>query len=56
MQRDELIRKIRGRVEMCRKLATSVADNRTADTLRQIADEGEADITRLLAENSRGLT
>jgi hypothetical protein len=55
MQRDELIKKIRGRVEMCRRLANSTTDERTAETLRQMADEGEADMKRLLAENPADL-
>lgn len=55
MQRDELIKKIRGRMEMCRRLAASITDDRTAETLRLMADEGEADIKRLLAENPSGL-
>jgi hypothetical protein len=51
MDKSELIAKMRGRVAMCRGLATSVADPRTAEALRQIADEGEADIQRLLQES-----
>lgn len=50
MTRDELIKKIQGRVDMCRRLAKSTTDRRTAETLRQMADEGEADIERLLTE------
>lgn len=49
MEQDELIRKMRGRVEQCRRLARSTTDERTADILNQMADEGEADIQRLLA-------
>jgi hypothetical protein len=52
MERDELIKKIRGRVEMCRRLASSTTDQRAAEVLRQMADEGEADINLLRAENS----
>ncbi len=51
MERDELIRKMRGRVEQCRRLARSTTDQQTADILNKMADEGEADIARLLAEN-----
>ncbi len=50
MDRDEIIRKMRGRVEMCRRLARSTTDQNVAQVLIQIADEGEADISRLLAE------
>ncbi len=52
MEREEIIRKISGRVEMCRRLARSTTDQQTAEALRQIADEGEADLRRLLAERS----
>jgi hypothetical protein len=52
VERDELIRKIRSRAEMCRRLADSTTDERAAKVLRQMADEGEADINRLRAENS----
>jgi hypothetical protein len=51
VERGELIKKIRGRVEMCRRLAGSTTDRRAADILRQMADEGEADIKPLLAES-----
>jgi hypothetical protein len=50
MERDEIIKQIRGRVEKCRRLARSTTDERTAETLKQMADEGDADIKRLLAE------
>lgn len=49
MQRDELIAKMRRRVEQCRRLARSTTDERTARILSGMADEGEADIQRLLA-------
>ena len=51
MDRGTLIAKMRGRVEMCRRLARSTMDPNTARTLRQMADEGEADIDRLLSED-----
>jgi hypothetical protein len=51
---DDLIRKMRARVETCRRLAGSVMDERAARTLREMADEGEADIERLLAEGGTG--
>lgn len=51
MERDEIVKKMRGRVETCRRLAKSTSDQRTVDILNQMADEGEADIKRLLAEN-----
>lgn len=48
----ELIAKMRGRVAQCRSLAQSTSDPRTAKILNGMADEGEADIDRLLRENS----
>jgi hypothetical protein len=50
MKNGELIAKMRGRVEQCRRLAASTTDQRTATTLRGMADEGEADIKRLMDE------
>ena len=54
MERAELIAKMRSRVLRCRQLAGSTTDSRTATILRSMADEGEADIARLLAEESGG--
>ena len=50
MERDELIAKMRERVLRCRRLADGTTDSRTAKILRAMADEGEADIARLLDE------
>ena len=50
VEQGELITKMRGRVEQCRRLARSTTDTRTAEILNQMADEGEADIKRLLDE------
>lgn len=49
---DEIIGKIRSRVERCRRLASQCTDPEIARSLRAMADEGEADVTALLA--SRG--
>ena len=49
MDRDELIKKMRSRIEMCRRLARSTTDQPAIEVLNQMADEGEADIARLLA-------
>lgn len=46
---DEVIAHIRGRIEKCRRLADMILDKEAAAALRQMADEGEADIQRLLA-------
>lgn len=53
MDRDELIAKMRDRVLRCRRLADGTTDLRTAQILRAMADEGEADIARLLEDNSQ---
>ena len=50
MGTDQLIAKMRARVEQCRRLSQSIADEHASAALRQMADEGEADIERLLAE------
>lgn len=50
MKQHEIIGKIRDRIEQCRRLARSTNDRRTADALNQMAEEGEADIARILAE------
>ncbi|QNN64241.1 hypothetical protein H9L12_07655 [Sphingomonas rhizophila] len=49
MTRDEIVSKIRGRVAQCRALARSTMDPATKKVLNEMADEGEADIERLLA-------
>ena len=50
MDKNELMNKIRGRIEQCRRLARYVNDPRTTDALLQMADEGEADLRRLEQE------
>jgi hypothetical protein len=52
MELGELVEKMRARVALCRRLAKGTTDPRTASTLHAMADEGEADIRRLLQENS----
>jgi len=41
---------MRARVAQCRRLAVSITDARAAAILRQMADEGEADIARIESE------
>jgi len=53
MDREELIEKMRGRVAVCRNLAATVGDPRTAEVLRKMADEGERDLRKLEAEGNR---
>jgi hypothetical protein len=43
----ELIAHMRERVEKCRRLADMITDERAANILRQMAEDGEADIKRL---------
>jgi hypothetical protein len=47
---EEVIAEMRARVEQCRRLARTTNDSRVAETLRQMANEGEADIAKLEAE------
>ena len=51
---DELIAHMRARVEKCRRLAGMITDQRAAEILRKMAEEGEADIARLEAGESPG--
>jgi hypothetical protein len=49
---DDVIANIRSRVERCRRLAGMITDAQAAAVLRQMAEEGEADIQRLQAERA----
>jgi len=51
----DLIKHIRGRVEKCRWLASSIGDEATRTMLLEMAAEGEADIRRLEAERDAKL-
>ncbi len=44
---DNVLKRRKARVAQCRRLAASTTDQRAANILRQMADEGEADIKRL---------
>ena len=48
----EIIAKMRGRVEQCRRLAQFINDPRTNEALLKMAEEGEADIRKLEAEEA----
>ena len=50
---EEVIAKMRARVEQCRRLARATNDTHVADILRQMADEGEADIAKLESEQHK---
>lgn len=48
----DLIENMRGRVAQCRRLARAVLDEKAARSLLNMADEIEADVDRLLAEEN----
>lgn len=52
---DDIIANIRSRVERCRYLAGMINDQKAAEVLRQMAEEGDADIRRLEAERETQL-
>jgi len=47
---EKALANMRARVAQCRRLADSITDARAAAILRQMADEGDADIARLEAQ------
>jgi hypothetical protein len=49
---EEVVANMRARVEQCRRLAKHVSDQRTAETLRKMAEEVESDIRRLLSQGT----
>ena len=46
------MKKMRGRIEMCRRLASQINDQQAADALREMAEEGERDLRELEADFS----
>jgi|GraSoiStandDraft_4_1057263.scaffolds.fasta_scaffold00008_154 hypothetical protein len=50
MDEGEIVAKMRARVAQCRRLAAATTDPRAASILRAMAEEGEADIRRILEE------
>ena len=52
---DDLIKHIRGRIEKCRRLASSIADETAQRALLDMAAEGEADLRRLEARRDAEL-
>jgi len=46
---DDVVKRMKARVAQCRRLAGTITDPRAAQILRQMAEEGEADIKRLEA-------
>jgi hypothetical protein len=47
---EQVIAKMRARVEQCRRLARTTNDAHVAEVLRRMADEGEGDIAKLETE------
>jgi len=50
---EAILAKMRARVAQCRRLAETITDARAAAILRQMADEGEADIARAEAKTAQ---
>lgn len=48
---EDVVANIRARVERCRRLAASTTDRQVAALLLQMAEEGDADLARLAAED-----
>jgi hypothetical protein len=48
---DEVRRNMWERIEKCRRLAKYINDPRTTEALLRMADEGEADLARLEADD-----
>ena len=47
---DDPLDHMRERIERCRRLAKYVNDQRTNEALREMAEQGEIDLARLIAE------
>jgi hypothetical protein len=54
MNSDELVQKMRARVEQCRRLADMIHSPEARKSLLQMADDGEADIRKLEADRLKG--
>ena len=52
MDHAELIAKMRGHIELCRRLAKTTTDPQTAQILQLMADENEQDIHKLEGEKT----
>jgi len=52
---EQMIASVRSRIERCRRLAADTTDDRAAKILRDMANEGEADLARMLAEQEAEL-
>jgi len=52
----EVIKNMRARIDQCRRLAKYINDPRTTEALLRMAEEGEADLKRLEAEEAGNQT
>lgn len=50
---DDPLQNMRERIERCRRLAEYANDPRTTEALLQMAEQGEIDLARLLAERAK---
>ena len=50
---DDPLQHMRKRIDMCRRLAKSIIDQDAAKILREMADQGEIDLKRLLEERDQ---
>ena len=50
---DDPLEHMRERIERCRRLAKYVNDPRTTEALLQMAEQGEIDLAKLLAERAQ---
>ena len=48
----ELMVKMRGRIDQCRRLAKMITDPQAKQALLKMADEGEADLKKLQADEA----
>jgi hypothetical protein len=49
---EDVISRMRARVEQCRRLAETITDERAVAILKQMAEDAEADLKRLSTEES----
>ena len=50
---DDPLKHMRERIDMCRRIAKNITDTEAARVLREMADQGEIDLKRLLEEREQ---
>lgn len=50
---DDPLQHMRERIDMCRRIAKNITDKDAARILREMADQGEIDLKRLLEEREQ---